>query len=76
MEQLQNGLYEVVAYYDMKTDNLSLIRPEEIKGYVTNRKDKIVWIEDKAPQAGVGVIHLLTQVKFILTKLLGHDLRH
>ena len=50
VEQLQNGLYEVVAYYDMKTDNLSLIRPEEIKGYVTNRKDKIQWIEDKAPQ--------------------------
>ena len=50
VEQLQNGLYEVVAYYDMKTDNLSLIRPKEIKGYVTSRKDKIVWIEDKAPQ--------------------------
>ena len=50
VEQLQDGLYEVVAYYDMKTDNLSLIRPKEIKGYVTDRKDKVVWVNDKVPQ--------------------------
>ena len=50
VEQLQGGLYEVVAYYDMKTDNLSLIRPKEIKGYVTDRKDKVVWVNDKVPQ--------------------------
>ena len=47
VEQLQDGLYEVVAYYDMKTDNLSLIRPPP---YVTDRKDKVVWVNDKVPQ--------------------------
>ena len=50
VEQLQEGMYQVVAYYDMKTDNLSLIRPKEIKGYVTDRKDKVVWVNDKVPQ--------------------------
>ncbi len=49
IEQLQRGKYEVVAYYDQKTDNLTWIPPPP---YVTNRQDKVIWVGggDKVPQ--------------------------
>lgn len=45
LEQLQAGKYEVVAFYDQRTDNLTWIPPKY--GQVP---DKVIWENGKVPQ--------------------------
>jgi gamma-aminobutyric acid type B receptor len=63
IEQVQRGKYEVVAFYDMKSDNLSWIEPPP---YVLNRKNKVIWLGDKVPQDRTIIKHTLRMVNIWL----------
>lgn len=45
VEQLQDAVYEVVAFYDQKTDNMSWVNPR-----YGNIEDKVIWRGGKVPQ--------------------------
>ncbi|CAB4065790.1 GABBR [Lepeophtheirus salmonis] len=48
VEQLQKGKYEVVGFYDQKTDNLTWLIPKY--GMYGGRTDRVIWSSKKIPQ--------------------------
>lgn len=63
IEQLQEGKYEVVAFYDQKSDNLTWLPPPIASASAAaaqnshhsgqDRKDKVIWLGSKIPQVDI-----------------------
>jgi gamma-aminobutyric acid type B receptor len=72
IEQLQNKKYEVVAFYDQKTDNVTWLPPPMYYGGTTTlenasqAKDRVIWLGGKIPQDRTIVKHHLKKLNIWL----------